>query len=109
MLVALLLNLVGVPRDLIARDYARSEERLEILAGLAALDGTPEQIAWETVTARTLPASILGALAHLDRRYGGTRAYLRECGLTDAELDRLTAWLVEPASPASEIAATGAS
>lgn len=96
LLVALLLDLVGVPREIIAKDYAVSEDRLGILADLAAHSDTNAEQAAATVLWRTLPETILASLDHLDSKYGGVRAYLRHCGLEEAELDRLTARLVEP-------------
>jgi hypothetical protein len=35
------------------------------------------------------PESILSALNHLDRQYGGTDQYLRACGLGNAAVRRL--------------------
>ena len=80
LLAALLLELVGVSRDVIAADYAVSEQRIGLADGPALM--------------RTVPATILDSLDHLDRRYGGVRAYLAACGLTAAEIHRLAARLV---------------
>jgi protein tyrosine/serine phosphatase len=99
LLVALWLDLVGVPRETIAADYAVSEERLGILARLAELpaDERPAaEILW-----RTLPSTILDSLEYVDRRYGGVRSYLARIGLTDAEIHRLAARLVPLLSAAS--------
>jgi HAD superfamily hydrolase (TIGR01509 family) len=92
LLIALWLDLVGVPREVIAADYAVSEERLGILARLAELpaDERPAaEILW-----RSLPSTILDSLEHVDRCYGGVRAYLAACGLTAAEIHRLAMRLV---------------
>ncbi|TDU87639.1 HAD superfamily hydrolase (TIGR01509 family) [Kribbella voronezhensis] len=80
LLIALLLELAGVPRDVIAADYAVSEVRL----GLQ--DGDPFR--------RTMPETILDSLAHVDSQYGGIRAYLGWLGLTAGEVHRLLARLV---------------
>lgn len=93
LLVGLLLDLVGVPREVIAADYALSEERLGILEILAEHPGSPTERAAATMLSRTLPETMLATLDHLDDRYGGVRAYLRHCGLTATELDHLTARL----------------
>lgn len=60
--VALTLELVGVPLELIASDYADS---------VASSD------------------TILRLLAHVRSRYGGTAAYLLEAGATTEQLDAL--------------------
>jgi protein tyrosine/serine phosphatase len=60
--VALTLDLVGVPRELVASDYADSGASAE---------------------------TILQLLAHVDERYGGTAAYLLEAGATTDQLDAL--------------------
>jgi rhodanese-related sulfurtransferase len=79
LLVAILLDLIGVPRDVIAADYALSEVLLEITD--------------RPVDLRTPPEAVLESLDHLDRAYGGSRAYLVRIGLTDTEIGRLTARL----------------
>lgn len=77
---ALLLELAGVPREVIAEDYAISE----VLLGRQ--DG-PE-------LSRTRPETILGSLDHLDSRLGGIRAYLAGLGLSQAQIHRLATRLV---------------
>jgi protein tyrosine/serine phosphatase len=64
--IALTLDLAGVPRDLIATDYETSE-----------------------ATAST----ILRLLSHVQQRYGGTREYLLKSGATTEELKALTSRL----------------
>ncbi|MEU8221248.1 HAD-IA family hydrolase [Kribbella sp. NPDC048915] len=77
--IAILLDLVGVPRDVIAADYAVSEVHL------GTQDG-PE-------FGRTRPETILGSLDHLDD-LGGVRAYLSWLGLSPAQIHRLATRLV---------------
>lgn len=79
-LAALLLELAGVPREVIAEDYAISE----VLLGLQ--DG-PER-------SRTKPETILGSLDHLDSCLGGIRAYLLGLGLSQLQIHRLATRLV---------------
>ena len=79
-LIAVLLDLIGVPRELIAADYAESEIRLGL------------QDAGEF--SRSRPETILAALTYLDNTYGGAHAYLTWCGLTEPEIHRLAARLV---------------
>jgi HAD superfamily hydrolase (TIGR01509 family) len=80
LMIAILLDLVGVHRDVIAEDYALSEERLGLRNG-------PE-------ISRSRPETILASLDHLDREYGGARGYLNWCRLTQAEIHRLATRLV---------------
>ncbi|GAA1249383.1 tyrosine-protein phosphatase [Oryzihumus leptocrescens] len=97
LLVGLLLDLVGVPREVVADDYAHSGERLGVEAMIEELaPGSAERAdaerAWRT------PASAMhGALEHVDRAHGGTRAYLSSCGVPGSVLDRVAELLVEPA------------
>jgi protein tyrosine/serine phosphatase len=85
MLVALLLETVGVSREAVVADYAVSADRLGIAAILAGLDedtrARAEPLSWSH------PETITAALEHLDTTYGGATAYLRDaCGLSGAEL-----------------------
>jgi hypothetical protein len=81
-LVALLLDVVGVSRAEIVRDYALSEVRL-------GRPRDPDDI-W-----RTLPETMHQTLDHLDQRYGGARPYLLHCGVPPETLDGLRDRLVE--------------
>ncbi|ADB31388.1 HAD-superfamily hydrolase, subfamily IA, variant 3 [Kribbella flavida DSM 17836] len=96
LLVALLQELAGVPGDVIAADYAMSETRLGIPDRIAALPGTDEERAAAGLLWRSLPETILGALDHVDQRYGGVRAYLARCGLSAREIHRLGLRLLTP-------------
>lgn len=96
-LVALLLDLAGVPREDIATDYALTEVRLDSLAFLERFEGTAAERADAVWEWRTLPGTMLAVLDHVDNEYGGTRALLLRIGFSDEELDRLVARLVEPA------------
>lgn len=94
---ALLLRLAGVPIDDIAADYALSEENLN--AGPRSwIESAPD----ETVRAQrefmqqTPPAAMTRTLEQLEERWGDVRPYLRQAGLTDAQLERLEARLAAP-------------
>ncbi|RZU24341.1 HAD superfamily hydrolase (TIGR01509 family) [Kribbella rubisoli] len=78
--VALLLDLVGVPRSDIAADYAISETNL-------GLQDAP-------ALSRSHPDTILGSLSYVDERYGGVRRYLAWLGLSETQIHRLAARLV---------------
>jgi protein-tyrosine phosphatase len=94
--VALLLGLVGVSEADIAADYALSEAALasEKVAALAAA-------ADEEARARiergydSRPETMLGTLEHVRTRHGGAEAYLRRAGLTDTEVERIRARLLD--------------
>ncbi|GAA3561083.1 HAD-IA family hydrolase [Kribbella ginsengisoli] len=92
LLVALLLDLIGVPRDQIVADYVVSEVRLGVLERAAGLPAEERERA--LLLSRTLPETITAALDHVDERYGGVRSYLELCGLTAGELHRLAMRLV---------------
>ncbi|HET7476294.1 MAG TPA: tyrosine-protein phosphatase [Dermatophilaceae bacterium] len=94
LLVALLLDLVGVDRALIGADYAASERRLGVEEMLASM--SPDERAAAERFWRTPESAVIGALEHVDRTYGGTRGYLRSAGLSDTELDLLADRLVQP-------------
>jgi protein-tyrosine phosphatase len=91
-LVALVLDAVGVERDAVVADYARSAERVEALfrrwtaaAGVEMPgDLTPHLPRAEVMTA---------VLDALDREHGGAAGWLRAHGLDEAALDRLRARL----------------
>jgi protein-tyrosine phosphatase len=79
--VALLLELLGVPRDVIVADYVASN------AGLGAIRHTAVQadvLAW--------------TLDGLDERYGGPRGYLEAHGLREETIEALRDTFLEPAS-----------
>jgi HAD superfamily hydrolase (TIGR01509 family) len=76
LLIALLLELAGVPREAIAADYALLELQ----------DADPYR--------RTAPETILDSLAFVDSAYGGMRGYLGWLGLSAGEIHRLVARLV---------------
>jgi len=94
--VALLLGLVGVPDADIAADYALSEAALasEKAAALAAA-------ADEEARARiergydSRAETMLATLAHLQTRHGGAKTYLTRAGLSDADIERIRARLLE--------------
>ena len=76
LVVALTLDLLGVPRQAIAGDYATAPPPTTTSA-------LPE-------LAHPTPETILRVLAHLDTRYGGTARYLMQSGATSSQLTSLT-------------------
>jgi protein tyrosine/serine phosphatase len=95
LIVALLLDVAGVPRDRIAADWAASEEGLGVPAMLAAFEGTAEERRAMELGWSTPPEAMFATFADLDDGYGGSRGFLRECGVDDATMDELVERLVE--------------
>jgi protein-tyrosine phosphatase len=90
--IALLLDLAGVPRDVIVEDYAISAHYFASPAAHIELDDWRSR----SLVVDSPPEFMEGALAHLDGMHGGARSLLRRHGLADAELDRLVDLLTEP-------------
>jgi protein-tyrosine phosphatase len=93
--IALLLDLVGVPRDVIVEDYAVSAQHFASAVAHIEMDDWRSR----SLVVDSPPEFIESALAHLDARHGGARRLLHRHGLSDAELDRLVDMLTEPATP----------
>lgn len=95
LVAALLLACAGVPADLIADDYALSHDRLgPFYEHYRAQIADPVRRArFERLTAPREP--MLAVLDHLDRVYGGAEAYVRTAGVSDQEVGRVRARLVE--------------
>ena len=97
--VAIALAAAGVDRDAVIDDYARTEGLLpaernrQVLAGIRALH--PENRHAEELATRSPAPVMRGLLERLDTEYGSPAGFLLSHGLTDAELDRLRAALIE--------------
>lgn len=94
--VALLLSVVGVSEADIAADYALSGAALasEKAAALeAAVDEDTRARIERGYDSR--PETMLATLAHLRTRHGGAVAYLTRGGLSDADIERIRARLLD--------------
>lgn len=97
--IALLLDAVGADRQAIVADYASSAANLagawaeRIQAGIRQLgvELTPSIV---EIATGTPPEAIEKAMAWVDATHGGSAAYLRSGGLTDAEFAGLRRALV---------------
>lgn len=99
--VGLLLGLAGVPDEVIAADYAASEERLWPLFYQmeAAVAHDPKKLAAiQRQKPIALPETMQAVLDHLRARYGGVTNYLLATGLRETELARVQERLVEKRS-----------
>lgn len=100
---AVILTLLGVPRETVMADYLASNDYLRAKneATMAMLGALPTPITRENLepvlTVRA--AYIEAAFAEVDKRYGSFDRYVREgLGLNDAEIDRLRTTLLAGAS-----------
>lgn len=99
---ALLLDLVGVRRELIAEDYSLSALCLQPLTDQYLSGGPGERSEREADLARFLPRAevILDTLHELDTQHGGTEGYLVASGVSRAVLQRLRDRLTAPGAHA---------
>lgn len=85
LLAALLLEAVGVDRDVVLEDFALTDDRIEPLRqrllSYAEQEGLPRSEFQRLLGAK--PELMAPALAHLDSRYGGAVAYLAKAGVDD--------------------------
>jgi protein tyrosine/serine phosphatase len=96
---ALVLSLLGVSDDDIADDYALTTLNLEplIVEWLDGLTEDPDERDRLRTLATPAREAMLDTLAHLRRRYGSAAEYLQAAGLSDAQMERLRARLLEGA------------
>jgi protein-tyrosine phosphatase len=93
---ALLLALADVPDEIVAADYQASEPGVEALSQewfAAAADDA--ELAFRRRICRAPGEGMRKVLAWLHESAGGPAAYLRQAGLTERQLERLRARLVE--------------
>lgn len=87
--VALLLRLAGVPAEVVAADYAQSQQRLWPLYEKIVEEAGGEDKAGSWLKPTATEEMMAHMLAHLDTDYGGVAAYLSAAGLTAGEMARL--------------------
>ena len=90
---ALVMNLLGVDDDTIVRDYALSNLSTPKLLAMRDVQVAQDEDVQRLYGAP--PDAMADFLVHLRRTYGDARGYLRRQGLSDDELDRLPALLLE--------------
>jgi protein-tyrosine phosphatase len=94
--VAMLLSLVGVSEADIAADYSLSAESLAAELAAAVAAAPDDEARAGLVRAYDASAETMQAtLAHLRTRHGGAAAYLARAGLSDADVQRIRARLLE--------------
>jgi protein-tyrosine phosphatase len=98
-LAALVLDCLGVQRDVIVDDYVLTATRMDLIVGRLRRDPLYAR------RVDDLPPSVLAVeadtmvrfLAGLDERYGGARAWVRSNGVDDGLLELLSSLLLDPA------------
>ncbi|NQX26853.1 tyrosine-protein phosphatase [Microbacteriaceae bacterium VKM Ac-2854] len=98
--VALALSAVGVPRDAVLDDYVRTEANLagEWLSGMLETMRSlpiPDGVDLAALLGASPREVLAGTLDSVEQRYGSAADYLRAHGLSDEQLARLRARLVE--------------
>ncbi|MFN0148986.1 MAG: tyrosine-protein phosphatase [Dehalococcoidia bacterium] len=98
-LLALVLDVLGVSHEEIAADYGKSEASIPRLIAFLersgrVLEGTPEEIRARLATP---PEKMAGFLRLLSAKYGGAEAYLRANGVTEVTIGRVRDLLIAPA------------
>lgn len=90
--IALLLDVVGVPTDIIVEDYAVSASYFSSPVTRVELDDWRHQ----PLLVDSPPEFMASALDHLDGVHGGARQLLRRQGIADPDIERLVERLTEP-------------
>jgi protein-tyrosine phosphatase len=94
--VALLLSLVGVSDETIAKDYALSDVYLQPLyEEIMRIEPDPKERGAFARQIAEGPDMMLRVLSYLDKQYGGAEAYLRGGGVMAETLEKLKERLVE--------------
>lgn len=85
----LLLQMAGVPDDIIIRDYAVSEENLKIVFDEQSQILRKSGIEVPKYVLGSKPEDMEKTLCYLKEKYNGAFNYLLKCGLTKEELGKL--------------------
>lgn len=104
-LIALLLESLGTPRDLVVADYAYTGvlRPRRVLAYADVLQGVGVEPEAVSALFETPAEAMAMLLAGLDAEFGSVRAFLADrAGIDDSTLEALGERLLEPTSPASQ-------
>lgn len=95
-LVALLLNLAGVPRETIVEDYVLSDTYLQPLyEKFLNSEQYPKERQELNQQIAEAPELMENVLSYLEKRYGGAEGYLRGGGMTDEKMEKLRTRVVD--------------
>ncbi|MEO8395517.1 MAG: tyrosine-protein phosphatase [Chloroflexota bacterium] len=94
---AFLLSSVGVPVDVIAEDYERTSLHIQHLIAewRESAQKTGGDLRLVERDGGSSAETMFAALDYLEQRYGGVASYLNRCGITEQQIARLKALLVE--------------
>jgi len=94
---ALLLEIAGVPREAIARDYAESASALRPVFEQFLAEGPGDRATREARLAlfTPRPEAMIATLVHIDARHGSVRRYLLDAGVLPAVLEAVRERLVQ--------------
>jgi len=96
LVVALALELAGIAREVIAADYAETDQHMQgIYSAMLARQTDPQQRRRLAAFLVSQEDDILSALDSLDTAWGGATAYLEAFRMTRGEQQRLIARLME--------------
>ena len=94
LVAAMVLALAGVDSDAIAADYAETDVHLAARYAEWLAAAPPERLEAMRDELRCPPEWILGALDHLDHRWGGVEPYLMAGGVAPDEIERVQGKLI---------------
>jgi len=93
LVAAMLLEMAGVPPDHIAADFGETDVQLAGQYEKWISQAEPEKRDEMREELRCPPERILGVLDYLHQKWGGAASYLEASGMTQANIDRVTAKL----------------
>ena len=93
LVAAMVLSLAGVHADAIAADYTETDLHLAARYAEWLAAAAPERLDTLRDELRCPPEWILGALDHLEHRWGGVQPYLVAGGVMPADIERIQAKL----------------
>ena len=97
--IALALSLIGVSREAVISDYARTQPNLEgewvaTMTGLAEKHGFEVTPRLMEIMAGSPPEAMAGLLDLINERFGDVVGFVNSAGLSEREIDKLRASLV---------------
>lgn len=96
-LAALVLSCLGVEREAIVRDYAVTDERVQMIVDKLRRNPVVREALDQTHPALLAAheATMSGFLSEVDRRFGGARAWVEAAGVASDRLERLEELVLE--------------
>ncbi|HEV7959355.1 MAG TPA: tyrosine-protein phosphatase, partial [Acidimicrobiales bacterium] len=96
-LAALVLSCLGVERDAIVRDYAVTDERVQMIVDKLRRDPLVHEAVDRTdpVLLAAHEATMSDFLSEVDHRFGGARSWLEAAGVTAEQIARLEELVLE--------------